>query len=289
MSLYVGAPMWALKAWLGTFYPAGTRQKDFLSLYSRRLNTVEGNTTFYATPSAETVARWRDETPPGFKFCLKFPKTISHEKRLRDAEAETADFLRRLEQLGDRCGPAFLQLPPTFGARGLPALTAYLAALPGPDGGLRFAVEVRHLDFFGAPAEAALDEALRERGVARVLYDVRPLRAAEPADEATRAAQQRKPHVPVRFTRTADFALVRYISFPAVEENSPWLDEWVDHVSAWLSAGDDVFFMCHNKNDYYSPWLARAMHARVAQRVPLPPLPPWDAAKPEQPRQASLF
>ena len=288
MTLYVGCPMWALKAWVGTFYPAGTPSREFLSLYSRRLNTVEGNTTFYATPSAETVTRWRSETPEGFRFCLKFPRTISHDKRLRDAAAETAEFVARLEQLGDRCGPAFLQLPPTFGARGLPALTDYLDSLPRPGSGLRFAVEVRHLDYFGGPAEAALDEALGERGVARVLYDVRGLRAAEPADEETRTAQERKPDVPVRFTRTADFAFVRYISYPAVDENGPWLEEWAGYVSGWLQAAEDVYFFLHNKNDYYSPWLARNFHARVGRRQPLPALPAWDQT-PEEPRQASLF
>ncbi len=288
MGLYLGAPGWALKTWVGAFFPAGARPRDFLGLYSRRLNAVEGNTTFYATPSAATVERWIAETPPGFKFCLKFPKLISHEKRLRDAAAETAEFVARLEQLGDRCGPAFLQLPPTFGARGLPALTAYLDALPGPASGLRFAVEVRHPDFFGGPAEASLDEALAERGLARVLYDVRGLRAAEPQDEATRTAQARKPDVPVRFTRTTGFAFVRYISYPVVEENGLWLDEWADHVSAWLAAGDEVFFFLHNRDDYYSPFLARDFHARVAQRVSLPPLPGWDESSPA-PRQGSLF
>lgn len=253
MSLYLGAPGWALKSWVGTFFPAGAKRRDFLGLYSRRLNAVEGNTTFYATPSADTVARWIAETPPGFKFCLKFPKLISHEKRLRDAGAETAEFVARLEQLGDRRGPAILQLPPTFGARGLPALTAYLDQLPGPASGLRWAVEVRHADYFGGPAEAVLDEALAERGVARVLYDVRGLRAAEPNDEATRTAQARKPDVPVRFTRTANFAFVRYISHPAVEANGPWLDEWADRVSEWLAA-----------------------------------LPGWED-EPQEPRQGSLF
>ena len=288
MTLYVGCPMWALKAWVGTFYPAGTPSREFLSLYSRRLNTVEGNTTFYATPSAETVTRWRSETLEGFRFCLKFPRTISHDKRLRDAAAETAEFVARLEQLGDRCGPAFLQLPPTFGGRGLPALKDYLDSLPRPGSGLQFAVEVRHLDYFGGPAEAALDEALGERGVARVLYDVRGLRAAEPADEETRTAQERKPDVPVRFTRTADFAFVRYISYPAVDENGPWLEEWAGYVSGWLQAAEDVYFFLHNKNDYYSPWLARDFHARVGRRLPLPALPAWDQT-PEEPRQASLF
>ena len=287
--LYLGAPIWSNKAWVGTFFPPGTKPKDFLWLYSRRLNTVEGNTTFYATPSPDTVARWLEETPEGFRFCLKFPRTISHDKRLVDAQAETAGFVARLEQLGDRCGPAFLQLPPTFGARGLPALLAFLDALPQPSTGLRFAVEVRHPDYFGGTAEAALDEALAERGVARVLYDMRGLRAAEPADEETRTAQERKPDVPVRFTRTTDFAFVRYISHPDVDANAPWLDEWAGHVSAWLEADEAVYFFLHNKNDFYAPWLARDFHARVAQRVKLPKLPAWVDAAPGEPRQASLF
>ncbi len=286
--LYLGCPMWALKTWVGTFFPAGAKQRDFLSLYSRRLNTVEGNTTFYAVPSAATVERWREETPPGFKFCLKFPQSITHQRRLAGAEAETDEFLQRLEELGDRCGPSFLQLPPTFGGQGLPALIAYLDQLPRT-AGLRFAVEVRHRDYFAGATEQALDAALRQRGLARVLYDVRGLRSAPPADEATRVAQRRKPDVPVRFTRTAPFAFVRYISRPAVEENGPWLDEWAGRAAGWLEQGDDIFFFCHNKNDFYSPLLARDFHARVAQRTPVPPLPGWDEGPPATPVQPSLF
>ena len=56
---YLGCPMWGYKAWVGTdFFPAKTPASDFLRLYSRRLTCVEGNTTFYALPSEETVARW---------------------------------------------------------------------------------------------------------------------------------------------------------------------------------------------------------------------------------------
>jgi uncharacterized protein YecE (DUF72 family) len=287
--LYLGAPIWANKAWVGTFFPEGARQRDFLSLYSRRLNTVEGNTTFYGIPSAETVARWRDETPPGFKFCLKFPKAITHERRLRGAEAETAEFAERLTVLDDRAGPCLLQLPPSFSAHNLPALLSYLDGLPALPGGWRVAVEVRHPDFFGGPAEAALDDALRQRRAARVLYDQRGLRSAEPTDAATRLAQARKPNVPVRFTRTAPFAFVRYISHPHLPANAPLLDEWATHAAEWLTAGDDVFFFCHHKMDYYAPALARDFHGRVARLTPLPPLPNWDEQPPSEPLQASLF
>ncbi len=191
--------------------------------------------------------------------------------------------------MGDRCGPAFLQLPPAFTGHDLPALLAYLDALPRAGVGSRLAVEVRHRDYFGGPAEAALDDALRARGVARVLYDVRGLRSAAPTDEATRVAQQRKPNVPVRFTRTAPFAFVRYISHPQVERNGPWLDEWAGRAAEWLAAGDDVFFFCHNKNDFYSPQVARAFHARLAQRTAVPPLPRWDPGAEGDATQPSLL
>jgi uncharacterized protein YecE (DUF72 family) len=279
--------MWANKAWVGTFFPAGARPKDFLSLYGRRLNTVEGNTTFYATPAADTVDRWYLETPPGFKFCLKFPQAISHHKRLRAAEAETTAFVDCLTALGDRCGPSFLQLPPTFGGRDLPTLSAYLAALRPLPGGL--AVEVRHRDFFEEPAEADLHALLREHGAARVLYDQRGLRSAAPLDEGTRVAQARKPDVPVRFDRTAPFAFVRYIAHPDLPANGPLFDEWASHVAGWLAAGDDVYFFCHHKQDYYAPSLARDFHARVAHLHPLPPLPEWGAGDPPVLTQASLF
>ncbi len=272
MSLYLGCPIWGLKGWVGNFFPAGAKQRDFLALYSRRLNTVEGNTTFYAIPDAATVERWRDETPPGFKFCLKFPKIISHQLRLRDAEAPTAEFVDRLRLLGDRCGPAFLQLPPNFGSRNLQSLIAYLDSLPSE---FRYAVEVRHPDFFSAPAEAALDEALGARGVARVLFDVRGLRSAEPDEEATITAQERKPNVPARFTRTAPFTFVRFIAHPKVEANAELLEDWAGRASGWLAAGDDVFFFLHSPTDVLSPLLARDLHHRIAARSPLPPLPAW--------------
>lgn len=286
MSLFIGCPRWGLKEWVGNFFPAKTQARDFLSFYSHRLNTVEGNTTFYAIPNLETVDRWRIATPPGFKFCLKFPKVISHVRQLREAQAETQSFLTVLERLGDRCGPSFLQLPPKFGAPQLLRLTAYLDSLPRD---FRYAVEVRHPDFFTDPPEAALDEALRQRGVARVLFDVRGLRGAASDAEAVITAQQRKPNVPVRFTHTAPFVFVRFIADPDLIENAPLLDDWAKRVAGWLTAGDDVFFFLHSPDDVYAPRLARDFHARVAAHYPLPPLPPWGDEAIAPAEQRTLF
>jgi uncharacterized protein YecE (DUF72 family) len=280
--------MWGLKTWAGNFFPKGAKQKDFLSLYSRRLNTVEGNTTFYALPDAATVARWRDDTPPGFKFCLKFPQFISHRKRLQNCEAETREFLQRLELLGERNGPAFLQLPPTFRAAHLDSLISYLHTLPAD---FRYAVEPRHADFFsGGADEARFDELLRKRTIARGVFDTVALFSL-PGDhsEGVAGAQERKPRFPTRRTRTAPFAFVRFVGQPDIPANRPWLDEWAGYVSEWLRAGDDVFFFLHNPDDTHAPEMARLFHSLVNARYPVPPLADWEDRAAPAPQQSALF
>jgi uncharacterized protein YecE (DUF72 family) len=268
MPLYLGAPVWGLKAWVGNFFPEKSRQHDFLRLYSRRLNSVEGNTTFYSLPNPATLARWVAETPDGFKFCLKFPRLISHHKRLRDTQTETRAFLDCLAGLGDKCGPAFLQLPPSFSVRMLPVLTDYLDALPTD---FRYAAEVRHSDFYYPPGEQALDDVLRKHEIARCTFDSRGLRRADAAqNSATRAALERKPDFPVRFTRTASFAFSRFVGHPDLQVNDDLLDEWAGHIQGWLSRAEDVFFFCHVPNDVQAPQLCQAILQRVGGALNLP-------------------
>ena len=52
--------MWAQRAWVGTYLPAGTTPGRELWAYSRYLTAVEGNATFYAVPHPATVARWAE-------------------------------------------------------------------------------------------------------------------------------------------------------------------------------------------------------------------------------------
>ena len=67
-------------------HPAGRE----LDAYARVVNAVEGNTTFYATPDAATIDRWRAATPPGFRFIFKLP-----ENHARPAPAQQHAELRR--------------------------------------------------------------------------------------------------------------------------------------------------------------------------------------------------
>src|SRR5262245_55999561 len=139
-----------MKSWIGRLFPPGTKHGDFLARYAEVFNTVEGNTTFYALPTPETVARWREQVPDTFRFCFKFPREITHDKLLVGAQAEVATFLARVAPLEHKLGTLMLQLPPRFGPGQLATLAQFLAALPAE---FHYAVELRHDLFFAAGIE----------------------------------------------------------------------------------------------------------------------------------------
>lgn len=272
---YLGCPMWGLKSWLGELFAPGTAPSDFLQAYSRVFDTVEGNTTFYGIPSAETVARWRADAAPGFKFALKIPQKISHERGLIRAEDDTAFFFERMAPLGDRLGPFFLQMPERWGPEGLPALARWLEILPPEHS---YAVEVRHRAFFGGgPAHRDLDALLSERGVDRVVMDTTPLFSAAPDDEITRIAQGKKPQIPCEPVALGRHPFVRYIAHPSLEANRAPLEGWARQIAAWIAEGRTPYFFAHHPDDFNAPRLARHFHRRLARHTPLPDPAPWPA------------
>ncbi|HRD66906.1 MAG TPA: DUF72 domain-containing protein [Candidatus Competibacter sp.] len=275
---HLGCPVWSNRDWVGELFAAGAKPRDFLRQYAVVFDTVEGNNCFYGLPKLETVIRWRDETAPGFRFCFKFPRTISHERRLRDAGAETAEFLDRLTPLAvaGRLGPSFLQLPPSFGPADLPALRDYLVALSDD---FRYAVEVRHRAFFTkGEAERQLNRLLFELGVDRVMLDSRALFAADPADPDTRAAQGKKPRLPVHAISLGPHPFIRYIGHPEPEANRPFLEPWLDKLALWLSEDREPYVFIHTPNNRYAPRLARLFHELLRARCPeVGALPPWPA------------
>lgn len=143
-SVRIGTQGWNYDAWVGPFYPEGTRPTEFLPLYARAFDTVEVDSTFYAIPPAKTVLGWTRRTPPGFTFALKFPQEITHERRLRDCQEALTTFIERARLLEERLGPLLLQLGPDFAPAELPALESFLALLPRD---LQVAVEFRQRDW----------------------------------------------------------------------------------------------------------------------------------------------
>jgi uncharacterized protein YecE (DUF72 family) len=136
----IGTQGWNYDAWVGPFYPTGTRAADFLTVYARAFSTVEVDSTFYAIPPAKTLRAWAERTPPGFKFALKMPQEITHERRLRPVDDTLELFFERARELEDRLGAVLVQLGPDFGPAELPALAKFLPRLPTD---VRVAVEFR--------------------------------------------------------------------------------------------------------------------------------------------------
>jgi len=290
--LYVGCPIWSFKGWVGNFYPKGTKSSEFLFQYARRLTNVEGNTTFYAVPSKQTIENWVGNMPETFRFCPKVPKAISHEGKLADNIDRAAAFVDVMRQLGTRLGPMFLQLPPRYSPNLRADLQAFLSAWTSD---VRLAVEVRHLDWFDSPHDEALDELLSEYNMARVTIDTRPIRSlqgdkmlAGSTYESLLEARERKPDVPVVPKRTSDFVFVRYIGHPDMEINRPFIEEWGSYFAEQIQSGADVYMFCHSPDNMIAPYLCRELHVRVAKDVRIPPLP-WDEIKPDIPEQPSLF
>jgi uncharacterized protein YecE (DUF72 family) len=288
---FLGCPVWTSPEWKGTVYRAKSPRSQWLKEYSAAFSTVEGNSTFYALPSLDTARRWAAETEPGFQFALKFPQAISHDRRLTECGPETRAFLQILEILksGDRLGPSFLQLPPTFDASEFPKLRAYLKSLPTD---FSYAVEVRHRDYFdSAGTETTLDRLLSELNIDRVLFDSRPLYSAPPVSEAEKVSQTRKPRSPFRTTVTARRPLVRIVGRDNVEQSLPWLAEWSTIVAGWICNGSQPYVFTHAPNDAFAPELASAFHALLRGHLPsLPELPLWPGrAELSAPRQQTLF
>lgn len=158
----IGTAGWSIPGALAGAFPQGG---SHLERYARIFDAVEINSSFYRPHRVATYRRWAASVPAGFRFAVKLPKAITHERRLAEAEAPLDRFLAEVAGLGTKLGPLLVQLPPSLafapGVAG-PFLRALRARAAGP-----IACEPRHASWF-APAVEAL---LVELRIARVAAD----------------------------------------------------------------------------------------------------------------------
>jgi uncharacterized protein YecE (DUF72 family) len=273
LTLRIGLPQWQHAHW-----------KQFgletLADYAQLFDCVEGNTTLYALPKQEVVLRWRDMTHDDFRFCFKFPSTISHQAALRNCDDLLAEFLRLLDPLADRIGQYWLQLPAAFSPAQLNDLWHFLDSLPRR---FSYGVEVRHAAFFAkGEAERALNRGLQQRGVNRVILDSRPVHASQSQTAAAIHAREKKPRVPPHAVRTGNQPMVRFIGSDSVDETVPLFQPWLAKLPNWLAESDPLLFIHTPDMGAVFP-LVEALWPRLQQLEPrLPALPVW-------PQQSSLF
>jgi uncharacterized protein YecE (DUF72 family) len=165
-AIHIGTAGWSLPAEQRDHFGAGA---SILARYATRLNAVEINSSFYRPHRPATYARWAVSVPEDFRFAVKMPKAITHERRLVDCDALLERFLGEAGALGGKLGPLLVQLPPslTFDPK---VVRAFFAGLRVRfDGAV--VCEPRHASWFTARA----DEILREARVGIVAAD--PARA----------------------------------------------------------------------------------------------------------------
>lgn len=267
---YLGCPSWSENAWRDYLYPQDARPAEFLNLYAQVFNAVEGNTTFYASPSAATVQRWADTMPEHFRFTAKFPGDISHSGDLREQLTAAETFLQLLSPLGDRVSPLWLQLSKSFTPQRLSELAGFIDAVDRP-----LAVEVRHDEFFAkGDAERRLNRLLRDRGVERICLDSRALFSCTSTDPSVLHAQAKKPRVPPRPAAFTQCPQVRFIGHPQLEANDPFLVPWVEKIALWIEEGRTPYIFLHTADNLLAARLAQRFHAQLMLRLPgLAPLP----------------
>lgn len=264
--------MWAHRPWVGRYFPADTQPGRELVPYSTWCTAVEGNTSFYGLPSAAAVARWAEDSPEDFRFLFKLPRTVTHDRRLRNAQAELDEFLRRIEPLGLRAGFVSIQLPASFGPGDLVVLEEFLRRAPSDR---LWGVEVRHPAFSpGGDFERPLHDALADLGAERIIIDTRAVFAGPRETPAEKEAFERKPRLPVRPVAIGNHPVVRFIGQTDQEANPTWWSKWVPKVAEWLGEGREPVVFIHTPDNDVAPALARRFHAEVGALVPdLQPLP----------------
>jgi uncharacterized protein YecE (DUF72 family) len=245
---YIGTSAWAKPQWRGGFYPAGLVQRRELEYVSRRLTSLEINTTFHGLQRPTNFDKWRSETPDGFVFAVKGYKPVTH-WRARNARAPLADFFASgVLRLGAKLGPMLWQLPPERALQ-LDEVERFVALLPRSfdeaatlaaesetvewtdtglaNRGIRHAIEIRNESF----VDARFFEMMRANNIATVITN--------------------SPEHPQVRELTSDFVYVRLSSGPdhypdGYDDEA--LDQWAARIQGWLAgpARRDVFVYFNN-------------------------------------------
>lgn len=255
-SVRLGTQGWNYPAWIGPFYPPGTRRPDMLALYARAFATVEVDSTFYGVPAEPIVRAWRERVPPDFRFALKVPQQVTHELRLVGTEDLVHRFLERVDLLEDRVGPILVQLPPDFvpSAATRDAFGQFIGRLPGSH---RWAVEFRDAGWI---TQETMD-VLAGRNVALALTEARWIKHGWMRKLAERP--------------TADFGYIRWLGpdrhitdYSTVQvERDAELDAWSEAIRSLGARVREVYGYANNHWQGHSPESVRRLQGRLGLRV----------------------
>jgi uncharacterized protein YecE (DUF72 family) len=271
---FIGISGYDYKGWRGRFYPDDLPARHWLEYASRRFGSIELNGTFYSLKSPAVFERWASEAPEGdFVFAVKGGRFITHNLKLRNAEASLGNFYASgVLALGAKTGPFLWQLPATyrFDADRMDAFMRLLprsateaenvatwhderlrrgalvnAVVPVP---YRHAFEVRHPSYF----HGEFFDLLRAHRMALVIADTAGT-------------------FPYAEEVTTDFVYARLHGSEELYASGytdAELDSWAAKLDAWLSpqgGGRDVYVYFDNDAKVHAPFDAIRLRDRVAR------------------------
>jgi uncharacterized protein YecE (DUF72 family) len=250
VAVIIGTSGWQYRDWRGRFYPPKLAQRLWLEHYVQHFATVESNNAFYRLPELATFEKWRERTPPDFRWAVKASRYLTHIKRLREPAEPVARLMERAAGLGPKLDVVLLQLPPTLRADA-DLLRECLSRFPS---GVRLAVEPRHDSWWTDEIRALL-----ERYGAALCW----------------ADRDEQPIAPL--WRTADWTYLRlHHGSEGWGYRPATLERWAERLAATWTDDEDAYVYFNNDPggaavvDAVTFAAAVRAHGRTATRVPTP-------------------
>jgi uncharacterized protein YecE (DUF72 family) len=277
MQVWLGTSGYSYTDWVGSFYPAGLQSGQMLGHYCRHFPLVELNFTFYRLPTASMLERLADQTPRGFQFLVKVPRTLSHDEESQDLPAFrlAVDELQR----GGRLLGLLCQMPQA--SHQTAAHRAWVEHLAAELGDYRLAVEFRHRSWHQAEVPAWL----KEHSLDLVAVDVPSLPSLYP-----RGLVKSGPRIYIRFhSRDAENWYRSDKERYDYDYSDAALTEWIDALRG--AAGDSttallLFNNCQRSQAAANAARMRELLARLAPNLEVvKPFAPADSG----PQQRLLF
>jgi hypothetical protein len=222
--IYIGSSSWGHTSWVGNVYPPKTPATKFRNIYPNYFNAAELNATHYKIYSPEIISNWAASARgKDFKFCPKFPQSISHFSGFKDVEDLTNSFIESIAAFEELLGPAFLQVSEHFSPQKSDALLGYLETLPKD---LDVFVELRHPEWFIRSEELFLP--FQQMGKGLVITDT-------PGRRDCAHMCLTVPKFMLRFVSNQDHAT----TFLRVQA-------WAERIVSWIDNGlEEVYIFIH--------------------------------------------